>query len=350
MKRIFNKKHSYFWIFLPLLILIDISGTFLAHISAYQIYTKTLVSPPPFNAYLSLAFITALVCPLVFLLLNFYKKENLYSIFDEIIMISWGATLILCLEIIISFFYRDFTPFQGFTYSRMIALLSWILMIIFLSAGHIAIRIVQNISRRFGWGIKNILIVGTGEMADILTDRLKLYKEFNFIGFVITQETLKNGNKTKHIIGNTGHLKQIIKQYDVDEILIASLDISLHELKSIIRDCQAIKKVDFKILMDIFEFITTKIKIMELGGLPLIFFSEIPLKQWHNRVIKRMFDLVFSVMGLLLFSIPMLVIIGIIKNTSKGTVLYRQERLTRDNKRFFIYKFRTMEVNSEEKT
>ena len=75
-----------------------------------------------------------------------------------------------------------------------------------------------------------------------------------------------------------------------------------------------------------------------------------PLNKIHNMFFKRIFDIIFSLSAVLIFILPIIIIAFITKSTSKGSVFYTQERLTKDNKVFLIYKFRTMDENCEDNT
>ena len=84
-------------------------------------------------------------------------------------------------------------------------------------------------------------------------------------------------------------------------------------------------------------------------GLPVINIRHVPLTRWHNAVIKRAVDIAGAVAGLIVFSPIMLTIALLIKLTSKGPVIFSQERVGLHNKPFRMYKFRSMTVQEQKR-
>ena len=109
----------------------------------------------------------------------------------------------------------------------------------------------------------------------------------------------------------------------------------------------ALHTVDVKIVPDLFQYVTLYGGLEEFGGLPIVSLQGGPLEGW-NLVAKRAFDVLFSALALLLLSPLMLATALAVKLTSRGPVLYTQERMGMDGALFRILKFRTMGVESEE--
>jgi len=106
--------------------------------------------------------------------------------------------------------------------------------------------------------------------------------------------------------------------------------------------------VRFRIVPDFFRVIKSRAVIDALGDIPLIAVRTEPLNVLSNRIIKRTFDLVLSVVFLILL-LPSFLIIGVlIKLTSKGPVFFKQKRIGANNIEFDIYKFRSMTVQNPE--
>jgi Undecaprenyl-phosphate glucose phosphotransferase len=105
--------------------------------------------------------------------------------------------------------------------------------------------------------------------------------------------------------------------------------------------------VDVKIIPDLYQFVSLGGAIDEFEGLPVISVQGSPL-EGIGRIVKRCFDLAVGVTLAIAF-FPLVVVVGIlVKATSRGPVFYRQERVSVDGTRFWIYKFRTMRVDAEE--
>jgi exopolysaccharide biosynthesis polyprenyl glycosylphosphotransferase len=108
--------------------------------------------------------------------------------------------------------------------------------------------------------------------------------------------------------------------------------------------------VTIRIVPDLLELMTAKIRMVELDGVPTLELGEVPLRRWTNRFLKRAMDIVLSALGLLGTLPLMLVAAVLVKLSSPGPVFYRQERMGRDGRLFNIYKFRSMRVDAEAST
>jgi Undecaprenyl-phosphate glucose phosphotransferase len=107
--------------------------------------------------------------------------------------------------------------------------------------------------------------------------------------------------------------------------------------------------LDVRVVPDLLQFIALRARLEDLDGLPVISLNDVPL-QGFNTVLKRAVDIAFSGVALAILAIPMAIIALLVKATSPGPVLYRQERMGLDGKAFNVFKFRTMPVNAEDRT
>jgi lipopolysaccharide/colanic/teichoic acid biosynthesis glycosyltransferase len=106
---------------------------------------------------------------------------------------------------------------------------------------------------------------------------------------------------------------------------------------------------DIKVIPGVYEFLGLRGGVDELDDLPIVSLQSSPLYGW-NSVFKRIFDLLFGSLILILTSPFLLIISLLVKGTSKGPILYRQERIGMDGHLFRMLKFRTMQVGAEEET
>ncbi|MFH1826373.1 MAG: sugar transferase [bacterium] len=105
--------------------------------------------------------------------------------------------------------------------------------------------------------------------------------------------------------------------------------------------------MEFKIVPGILELIASRLDVDELGGVPLLTVTEIQLKGL-KALVKRLSDIVFSLVGIIIISPVYLLFIILIKVTSKGPIFFVQERIGLDEKVFPMFKFRSMVANAEE--
>jgi Undecaprenyl-phosphate glucose phosphotransferase len=191
--------------------------------------------------------------------------------------------------------------------------------------------------------------VGAGELGERVVETIEHHRELGFqVTGVLSRDALLPGTTVRGapVIGTTDDLERILQQKPVDQVILALPSEDMPLMKSLMERL-ALHTVDVKIVPDLFQYVTLYGGLEEFGGLPIISLQGGPLEGW-NLVAKRVFDVLFSALALLLLSPLMLALALAVKLTSRGPVLYRQERMGMDGALFGILKFRTMGVGSEE--
>jgi Undecaprenyl-phosphate glucose phosphotransferase len=215
----------------------------------------------------------------------------------------------------------------------------------------IVIRKFLKALRKRGYNQRFALIAGTGSLGQKVLEKIELYSELGIrvVGF-LTQKGEEIGKNIKNIpiIGGYEDLDKILDEREIDIFFIA---ISINEY-----DCfeSLIKKVhghlsEVKVVPGSYEFLSLRGGMDELGDLPMLSLQSSPLYGW-NRFFKRMFDLIFGTFILVMVSPIMLVVSLLIKWTSEGPILYKQERIGMDGHPFQMLKFRTMKADAEKET
>ncbi len=176
---------------------------------------------------------------------------------------------------------------------------------------------------------------------------LEKHKEFgyNFIGFIDD-----SGSDSENVIGKIDSLDKIISDREVGEVIVALPIYASNQLDEIIHICNK-HAVRINIIPDYFRFVSKKFQINMMGDFPIIRVRSEPLAETHWRFIKRTFDILFSLMSIILvlsWLFPLLFILN--KIFSNGPVLFTQDRIGTNNKIFKCYKLRTMHVHSGEET
>jgi exopolysaccharide biosynthesis polyprenyl glycosylphosphotransferase len=204
----------------------------------------------------------------------------------------------------------------------------------------------QNNSKKF---TQNVLIVGDGKPGRMLATKLTFENPLgiNIVGFIDTEiEIGEHVIHGKKVLGNYSHISELLKKYQVDEILIAFGGEDYEELFKLIDYCKEMK-ISVKISSDLFSIIPQKFFTEKYSNLPVIDVSPASA-EWYPENLKRIFDLSFSIAGLIFFS-PLIVLIALaIKLTSRGPVLFHQVRIGRNGKPFSFYKFRTMQLSKND--
>jgi Undecaprenyl-phosphate glucose phosphotransferase len=336
--------------YIPFLtILIDIIGIISAFLLSYWIrfYSPfTIIFPiksgiPGIYGYLYFILATIPVWILVFQSFKMYKLNRAVFIMDEFFVILKCVTISIIFSIGIIFFFREFP------YSRLVFTLIWVVTIIILTfTRYILLKLEKTLYIK-GIGTKTVAIVGDNEVSDKIYEKFKkdTYAGLNVIGFFTKdfKEGLKENGK--NYLGDYKSIPAKIAEYNLN-IIIISLPINEQEdLYEILKQCEGIN-VEFMLIPDFVEVMTSKLKVEEINGTPFMKIKSLPMNIW-NKIVKRTFDIIFSLTFLLLTSPVMIILIILVKMTSKGPLFYYQERVGLDGKKFNIIKFRSMRVDAE---
>lgn len=197
--------------------------------------------------------------------------------------------------------------------------------------------------RRKGFNQKHIVLVGYSRAAEGYIDRIRAFPQWGYHIVGILDDTVKIGTKYRggEVVGRVADLEKIISENDLDEMVITLSIEEYAKLEGIVAKCEK-SGVHTKFIPDYNNIIPTRAYIEDVEGLPVINIRRVPLSNLFNRFLKRFADIVFSTLAIIIFSPIMLVIAILVKTTSKGPVIYKQERVGLHNKNFKMYKFRSM--------
>lgn len=151
--------------------------------------------------------------------------------------------------------------------------------------------------------------------------------------------------KGVQVLGTTDELEEVLENNRLDEIALTLGLQEYYKLKRIVAACEK-SGVHTKFVPDYNDIIPTRPYTEDLMGLPVVNIRHVPLTNTFNMICKRIMDIIGSVVAILIFSPVMLVTAVLVKTTSKGPLIYRQERVGLHNQVFQMYKFRSMEVQS----
>lgn len=345
-----SRKVNYTEILIPIFtILSDLIAIFSAFVVSYWI---RFFSPfqnifhvekgnPGFYVYLIFFLMTIPVWIFTFQSFKLYRLNRNVFVFDEFFSILKCTTVSIILSIGIIFFFREFP------YSRIVFVIIWVISPLFITFGrYIMLKIEKNLYN-VNIGVKKIAIVGTNEMAEKIYEKFskQKYVGFNVLGFFTDDAQNVPDLISKNLLGNIDDIPSKVRELEIQKILVA---ISLHEqdlLFRLIKICEGLN-IDFMLVPDFIELITSRLKIEEISGIPFMKIKSVPLNIW-KRMEKRLFDIALSLLFIICFSPIYLVLIFLVKITSRGPLFYAQERVGIDGKKFNILKFRSMKVNSE---
>ena len=287
---------------------------------------------------------------LLFAFFGYYRTWFAQSRTDEFIAVLKTVTIGVFVIFLITFdLEKDLS--HPFPLSRLIILIYWVMMVLFVGFGRILLRTVRRRLLEMGVGRRRTLIVGWGKKAKELFDRVVDAPALGYeiVGFVTQGDPTKKGRyKDVPIKGHMGKLSQIIRREAVQEVLVALPRRSERYLEEVITQCDG-TPVGIKIVPDLYDVITGQVRTNQIYGFPLIEIFPQLMPTWE-RAVKRMYDVLVSLIFLVGF-LPMWLIVGaVIRMNSKGPIFYNQKRVGKDGKLYNMIKFRSMVMGAEKMT
>lgn len=251
----------------------------------------------------------------------------------------------------VAFFLMAITAFKigDGDFSRVLIFLFYLINIIITLLFRIILRTTLRFFRKKGYNLKYILLVGYSRAAEEYISRIQANPQWGYVVRGILDNHVPAGTKYKgvKVIGTIENLEVVLPLSNLDEIAV-TLSLSDYDiLEQIVSLCEK-SGVHTKFIPDYYSLIPSHPYMEDLNGLSVINIRYVPLTNTINRIAKRTVDIVGSACGLLVLSPLLLVLAILVKTSSKGPVIFKQERVGLHNKKFNMYKFRTMRVQTEE--
>ncbi|MBU1115955.1 MAG: sugar transferase [Bacteroidetes bacterium] len=283
---------------------------------------------------------------LIFTFVGMYRRWFASSRFDEMTTL-FKATFVGIFILFFLILYDD-AIHNVVSTSRFLILIYWLLLLSFVGAGRIILRSIQRRLLIKGIGRKNALIVGYNKKAFDMHNTIDTYKGLGLdvIAFLaVNEENVgKNHNNIK-VVDTVHNIKSVIEKRNISEIILA---LEKHEgdiMLEVVAACDS-NSVSIKIIPDLYEIISGQARTSQLYGAPLISISSQLMPEWEKKI-KRLMDIVISIL-ILVFSLPIMIVTAVgIKIESKGPIFYRQERSGLNGKVFKMIKFRSMRSDAE---
>lgn len=262
------------------------------------------------------------------------RRSNKFS--EEIVFIVYTLILFTILLSSVSFFLRNYFQFNGNFFTILLSIL-----FVLLAFTKYVIRKYLHSAIYQGKLFDNILIVGSTPAAKEYYDTINKYYYYGYkcVGFVDNHNSKLNGCA---YFGKTAQLSEVLKTQRIDEVVIALPNAYSHQIQECIDVCDS-HAVRTRIIPDLQQYVSSSIQVNNIGMMPVINVRALPLDKFENRLLKRVFDIVFAILFFLLIGWWLLPLIALaIKCTSRGPVIFKQERWGQNNQKILCYKFRTM--------
>ena len=295
---------------------------------------------PPLDDYFRLIPLMAIIWLMTLKALKLYRPENnaTLSAFWTLCKAT-GIALIATLAALFFIFHHD-------AYSRWVMLLASGFSLVWLFLGRLVLYRFRQAIHAQGVGVNRAAIVGYEASVKKFTDALnaRSNSSYKLVG-IIDGATSADDLHLQHL-GKSQDILELVQTHRIDTLFIASPAVSNNTILQILHTCEGLP-VQINMMPELSEFIRSGTAITFFGDIPILRLRETPM-QGIQGIVKRLIDVVFSLSALIVLSPLMLSIAITIRLTSPGKAIFRQERVGRGGKRFYIYKFRSMRVDAEE--
>ncbi len=332
-------------------LLFDVAGSALAW-TLFNLYRKRVIESnlfgidirfnPDYKFYLGLVFFTLFwvsMFGLVGLYHDPYRKSRLRE-FGASLTITIIGTVVLFFVLLID----DYVVAYQNYYKILLAMFLLVFALTYIPRLVITTQTIHRIhNRKIGYPT---IIVGSGKKAmqtynDINSE--KISQGYRIIGFI----DLPNGVRVDQslILGSVNNIPEVVANYGIEEVILAIDNESPQTLTTVLNLLVPLN-VNIKAIPSMYDILLGKVKLNRIIGTTLVDVSFEPMPAWQANL-KEMLDYFIAIVGLLLSAPVALILMAVIKTTSKGPVIFKQERIGQHGKPFHIYKFRSMYVDAE---
>lgn len=323
-----------FWDFLFVL------GAFLL---AYWLRLHIAFSPETFilalPAYFKIALLASAVWVLIFSFFGLYRINPFRGNIDILGRLLGGVSVGVALLIITLFLVRDTF------FSRLVLIYLWGLGVILLFIGRLIFSALVRVLAERGIGRERVLIIGSRQK--VMAELVDYFKKHPNLGVeVVGLVAIPDHDQIKELAQSLGlpisstldQLDALIKQHNISQVILLE-ELPKALLAKLMWTVQA-QRVRFRYLPSLLSLPSAEVEIMEAAGYPIMELKATKLDGW-GRIIKRIFDFIFSILALIILSPVFLILAILIKLDSRGPVFYKGWRVGLGGN-FKMYKFRTM--------
>ena len=295
-----------------------------------------------FFAPVNITFMVA--CILAGLALGLYTRHRTAGLLDRVVRAAGAVTVGALLTVAATFF----AIADRLEFLRLLVVYMWLIGIVLIVFGRTLVMGVRQALNRFGIGITRVIVVGAGAegtevLARLVDERARRFQVIGFVDDFATSVTSR-GHRVP-VLGRVDSLAGVLSEHQVDKVVVAIPSLSHEALLAILEQTEA-SYTDVWLLPDLFQLMVSPVATDGIRGLPLMAVNEVRLRGL-SRFSKRLLDVVGAIVGMVVLSIPMLLVALAIRFDSGGPVFYVQQRVGRDQRRFPIIKFRTMHRDAE---
>ncbi len=319
-----------------------------SYLSSYYIKFESVFSAKVVGGHLTLGDYAKALYYLVpgylmlYYMVNLYTSRRALKLWNEFVDIVQANVMGLLGFMVILFMLKQKD------YSRSMIAIFFVLNIFLTTLAHGLLRRFLRYIRKKGYNIKHILLVGYSRAAEAYISRILENPQWGYevagvLDDFVPIDTSYHGIK---VVGKIEQLGDYLSNQNYDEITITLPLDDYDRLEELVAQCEK-SGVHTKFIPDYTSLFPSNPYTEDVQGLPVINIRYVPLTNSFNRLAKRTVDIIGSLLAIILFSPIMLVAAIAVKTTSKGPLIYKQERIGLNGAPFMMYKFRTMYVQTE---
>jgi exopolysaccharide biosynthesis polyprenyl glycosylphosphotransferase len=312
-------------------------------VPSFTFFDQTVqVSMEYYRTFVSLSSILWLA---IFSLNGLYSKQNLLGGTREYSGVFRSSTVGFMLIVIAGFLQASLLIARGWL------LMAWMFTFVFAVIGRFILRRCIYYLRRQGFFLTPAVIVGANQEGRWLAEQLQKWETsgLHVVGFVDKKVAVTTPLYNNLVnLGMVDQLGEIIEQFQIGEVILASSAISTRDyLLDIFKKYGVSDKVNLRMSSGLYEVITTGMTVDEFAYVPLMQVHKVRLTG-TDIVLKTILDYVISIVGLAIISPLFLFVAAAVKLTSPGPVFHRRRVMGLNGRQFDALKFRTMVVNGGE--
>jgi exopolysaccharide biosynthesis polyprenyl glycosylphosphotransferase len=324
-----------------ILVPLDFIALVAAFVAAYIIRVKIEARPVahPIAAldFLQLLLVLLPVWILIFALAGLYNQSSLRGRLGELgkvfIAVSGGVMFMILL---------DFMQPQSLFPSKSVPIYAYGLGLLFVWTARTVVRAIQRGLFNSGIGVHQAVIVGSGDIAQRIAHDLSLTRSgYRLLGCI---DTARNASKRMPGLAIYRSLDDVLAslgpKVHLDEIIQADSGLNQEEVLALVNYATN-HHIVYRFIPNQFGLYATNSVIGSLAGVPMIEIKLTPLDGW-GRIVKRVFDVIGAILGLILLSPVFLAVAIAIKLKDPGPIFFRHRRLSRAGQELYMYKFRSM--------
>jgi len=284
-----------------------------------------------FPDYFRLVLLLAVVWLVIFAFAGLYNLRGYRSRLNEIGKVFLACSTGILTVVIFIFLNRELFA------SRFIVLAAWMFAFVLVGFGRLVARSMRGFIFRHGVGLHEMVIIGSNTASNRLSHFFESNKQ---LGYHVSKRLSDFTVDKIHL------LNEYMVNHVVDEVILAETELPKEQRYDLI-NFVVDHNLDFRYVADLMGMAGVNVGVEVISDVPVVEVKKTPLEGW-GKILKRLFDILFSFIGLVLLFVPLFFIALVVKIDSRGSVFYNSFRVGDRGQKFYLLKFRSMCQNAHE--